>query len=370
MNGFKIVPQIECYEDAPSFVEANPFCEDDFILISKSVYEHDFKAIIQAGKVFFRSKYGQGEPNSDMVNALIRDFLDSGCKRIIAVGGGSVMDMAKLLCVCESGFDCQYLFDHQDELKHNYPLILVPTTCGSGSEVSNISIVEMLNMKTKLGLAKDPLYADKAILIPSLLNSVPDFYLYTSAVDGLVHAIESYLSARSNVYTRLFQEKAIRLYINNFLQLQQGVDRAQLMESFMVASNMAGLSFANTGTGCVHGISYPLSGTYHVTHGLANSIFLAEVLKMYERLRPEEVLNDLKQLVADCLGCEVKDAFEKLDQLIRFIVEVPTLTSLGMKEEEIVTFSESVVLNQQRLMSNGYVNLNKEQIQEIYKTLF
>lgn len=91
---------------------------------------------------------------------------------------------------------------------------------------------------------------------------------------------------------------------------------------------------------------------------------------MYERLRPEEVLNDLKQLVADCLGCEVKDAFEKLDQLIRFIVEVPTLSSLGMKEEEIVSFSESVVLNQQRLMSNGYVNLNKEQIQEIYKTLF
>lgn len=370
MNNFKIVPQIECYEDAASYVEANPFYEDDFILISKSVYEHDFKEIIQTGKVFFHSNYGQGEPNSDMVNALIQDFLSSGCKRIIAIGGGSVMDMAKLLCVCKDNVDCQYLFDHQDELTHNYPLILVPTTCGSGSEVSNISIVEMLNMKTKLGLAKDPLYADKAIIIPSLLNSVSDFYLYTSAVDGLVHAIESYLSARSNVYTRLFQEKAIDLYLNNFLQLKQGVDRSQLLESFMVASNMAGISFANTGTGCVHGISYPLSGTYHVTHGLANSIFLVEVLKMYDRLRPEAVLNNLKKLIAAPLGCAKEEAFEQLDQLIRSILDVPTLSSLGMKEEEIIAFSESVVLNQQRLMSNGYVNLNKEQIQEIYRSLF
>lgn len=369
MNTFKIVPTIECFDDVKSFIDQNPIYDNDFILISKSVYEHDFKEYLSNAKVYFRSNYGTGEPNSDMVNALMSDFLKSGCQRIIAIGGGSVMDMAKLLCVCDDA-DCEKLFSNKDNLVHKYPLILIPTTCGSGSEVSDISIVEMLSMKTKLGLAHDSLYADKAILISKLLESVSDFYLYTSAVDGLVHAIESYLSNRSNVYTRLFQEKAIRLYLNNFRLLKQGCDRNSLLESFMVASNMAGISFANTGTGCVHGISYPLSGTYHVTHGLANSIFLVEVLKMYDSLEQRENLIELKNILSSELGCDVKNSFESLDDLIRSILDVPTLSSLGMKEEEIVTFSESVIKNQQRLMSNGYVNLDLEQVKQVYRNLF
>ena len=279
------------------------------------------------------------------------------------------MDMAKILAVSDCA-DCFYTFQHPEILKHNTDLILVPTTCGSGSEVSSVSIIEMVEMKTKLGLQHDTLFADQTILIPSLLESISDFYLTTSAVDGLVHAIESYLSVKSNPYTRLFQEKAIHLYIDNFKKWIQGTDKKELYESFMYASNMAGISFANTGTGCVHGISYPLSGTYHVTHGLANSIFLVEVLKMYDELRQGKVLTELKDILAVDLQCTREDAFDQLDVLVHELLNIPSLSSLGMQEEEIVSFSKSVVKNQQRLMSNGYVNLNEQQIQEIYRRLF
>ena len=90
----------------------------------------------------------------------------------------------------------------------------------------------------------------------------------------------------------------------------------------------------------------------------------------HDELRQGEELEDLKAILAKELGCEPAQAIEQLDTLIRTLFDVPTLSSLGMKEEEIVSFSQSVVKNQQRLMSNGYVNLNEEQIQEVYKRLF
>lgn len=369
MKSFRIMPTVEMYDTVANWMESFRFEADDFVLISKHVFEHDFKNYAGNAKIVFRSDYGKGEPNSDMMNALLKDFLQSGCKRIIAIGGGSVMDMAKILAVSEKA-DCLYTFQHPEELQHRYPLILVPTTCGSGSEVSAVSIVEMIEMQTKLGLQHDTLFADKAILIPSLLESISDFFLTTSAVDGLVHAIESYLSKRSNPFTRLFQEKAISLYIQTFKKWIGGCQRSDCYEAFMYASNMAGISFANTGTGCVHGISYPVSGVYHVTHGLANSIFLVEVLKMYDELEQRQVLIDLKDILAKELECNRDDAFQSLDKMVHQLLDIPTLSSIGMTEEEIVTFSLNVVKNQQRLMSNGYVNLNEEQIQEVYRRLY
>lgn len=369
MNKFKIVPEIQMYDDVVSFLNETPLTDSDFVLISKHVYESFFKDHLHLKKVYFRSDYGQGEPNSDMVNHLIRDFKQSGCTRIIAIGGGSVMDMAKVLVVAKDD-DCESLFLHPENLVHQYPLILIPTTCGSGSEVSNISIVELLSKKTKLGLAQDPLYADTAVLIPSLLSSISDFYFVTSSIDGLIHAIESYLSSRSNTYTRIFQEKAIQLYLDGFQALVKGTPKESLYEDFTKASNMAGISFANTGTGCVHGISYPLSGTYHVTHGLANSIFLVEVLKMYERDGQGKALDTLKSLMASCLHCEVHQVFNAVQHLLEQLLEIPSLKDLGMKEEEIISFSQSVIQYQQRLMSNGFINLNEKQVQEIYRNLY
>ena len=91
---------------------------------------------------------------------------------------------------------------------------------------------------------------------------------------------------------------------------------------------------------------------------------------MYDELEQRPVLTDLKDILALYLGCTRELAFEKLDELVHQLFDIPSLSSIGMKEEEIISFSKSVVKNQQRLMSNGYVNLNEEQIQEVYRRLF
>lgn len=304
-----------------------------------------------------------------MVNALIQDFMDSGCTRITAIGGGSVIDMAKVLLVARDA-DVDALFTNPVNLERRYQLTAIPTTCGAGSEVSNISIVELESLKTKLGLAKDEIFPDQCILIPELMQGISTFSFITSAIDGMIHGIESYLSKRSNVYSRMFQEKCITMYLEGFKALQNGADKESLFTPFLIASNMAGIAFSNTGTGAVHAISYPLSGTYHVTHGLANSIFLTEVLKTYQRLDNRSELNELFELMAKPLQCEASQVIEELENLLKAVIEIPGLQSLGMKEEEIVSFAKSVIELQQRLLTNGYVPLSQSDIENIYRNLW
>lgn len=369
MNYFRLVPKIEKYDYVDSFLSAYLFTDEDFILLSESVYHTFFEGKLHTKHVVFRSQYGGSEPTSSMVNALIKDFLNSGCKRIFAIGGGSTIDMAKVLLVAVNA-DVETLFTNPKDLKHNYELIAIPTTCGAGSEVSNISIVELEGLHTKLGLAKDELFPDVCILIPQLLQGLKEFSFKTSAIDGLIHGIESFLSSKSNCYVRLFQEKCISMYLEGFQELVQTQTYETLYEPFLIASNMAGIAFSNTGTGAVHAISYPLSGAYHVTHGLANAIFLIEVLKMYERYDTRKELSELKACMAKALHCNEEEAITVLETVLQNVLEIPSLKSLGMKEEEIELFADSVIALQQRLLSNSYISLNKEQIMQIYRNLW
>ena len=150
-----------------------------------------------------------------MLDAMLKDVRKANPARIIAIGGGSVMDCAKLF-VCD-GDDCEEdMFLQKCEYKKTRQLNTIHTPCGSGSEVSRISICELTSLHTKLGLAIDELYPDQAILIPQLLSKLPFFYFVTSAIDALIHASESFLSPKSNPYTELFSKEAIHLLIHGF----------------------------------------------------------------------------------------------------------------------------------------------------------
>ena len=121
--------------------------------------------------VEFKSKYGKGEPTDVMIDALLADFRKTDCDRIIAIGGGAVIDMAKIL-VLAGNYTAEEIFGRKVPLKREKTLIAVPTTCGAGSEVSNVSIAEFTKLHTKMGLAVDEIYADRAVLIPELLTGL------------------------------------------------------------------------------------------------------------------------------------------------------------------------------------------------------
>lgn len=371
MKLFMQKTKISRFESAEEFAGEYQIGSRDFILASKHIYETCFGGLDLPAVVAFKSTYGMGEPTDRMLDALLADFRKTGCDRIIAIGGGSVIDMAKILVLDGNG-SASEIFRKEVPLKKCRELIAVPTTCGAGSEVSNVSIIELTEIQSKLGLAVDEIYADEAVLIPELLSDLPYSFFVTSAIDAFIHAIESYVSPKANLYTEMFSMKAMEMIVKGFREINaRGADaRLDYLEEFLIASNLAGIAFGNAGTGAVHAMSYPLSGVYHVTHGEANYQFLTAVFAKYQELNPAGKILGLNQFLGNLLECDAKDVYSVLEQLLDRLIARRPLREYGMKEEEIASFARSVEQSQQRLLNQSYVKLDAEQMAEIYRKLF
>ena len=371
MKVFQQKSKIQKFEYVQDFVAEYNICESDFILASKSIYDMYFAPLNLKAHVAFKSSYGSGEPTDIMMDELLNDFRKTDCTRIIAIGGGAVIDMAKIL-VLDGNYMTEEIFKRQVPLKKVRTLIAVPTTCGAGSEVSNVSITQLTAIQSKLGLAVDEIYADDAVLIPELLSQLPYSFFATSAIDALIHAIESYVSPKANLYTEMFSMKAMEMIVKGFKEIvEYGAEhRMALLDEFLTASNLAGVAFGNAGTGIVHAMSYPLSGVYHVTHGEANYQFLTAGFAFYQEQDPDGKIKGLNQFLAGILECEADDVYSELEKLLGKIIERKPLHKYGMKEEEIEAFAKSVEASQQRLLNQSYVKPTWQQMAEIYRKLY
>ena len=251
-------------------------------------------------------------------------------------------------------------------------MVLVPTTCGTGSEVTNIGVLSRTRLGTKMGMVSPSMYADKAILIPELLKSLPLYVFGTSSIDALVHAVESALSPKATPYTKLFGYKAIEMIVRGFKELyEKGVDyRQELLEEFMLASNYAGLAFGTAGCGTVHAMAYPLGGVYHVAHGESNYAMFVGVLNEYMQHKPDGEIAYLNKFIADILECPVENVYEELEKVLNNLVPKKALREYGMKEEECEEFAKSVIENQQRLLGNSYVPMTEELVCKIFKSIY
>jgi 4-hydroxybutyrate dehydrogenase len=371
MKLFQQKTRVQKFDSAKAFAEEYQIGKDDFILAGRSVYETYFAPLALEAHVEYKSKYGMGEPTDLMIDALLSDFRKTGCGRFIAIGGGAVIDMAKIL-VLEGRYTAEQIYKREVPLKKAHTLIAVPTTCGAGSEVSNVSIAELTSIHSKLGLADDSIYAEDAVLIPELLTELPYSFFVTSAIDAFIHAIESYVSPRANQYTRMFSRQAMEMIVTGFRKiLEHGAEyRLRLLDEFLTASNLAGIAFGNAGTGAVHAMSYPLSGVYHVTHGEANYQFLTAVFKTYRKLNPDGILQEVNLFLAELLGCREEQVYTELEHLLDQMIARKKLREYGMKPEEIRSFAESVKESQQRLLNQSYVKFDAGQMEEIYRSLY
>lgn len=371
MKNFKIVPEIDLCENVAEFLEEFSFSKYDLVFLSSSTLKY-FEEKLNGATVLLRSDYGKGEPTDEMVEAIAADIKKRGIEynRVIAVGGGTVIDVAKILSL-ETFSPVEKLFDKKIVPVRRKELVVIPTTCGTGSEVTNISILEFKKRQTKFGLAVPEIFPDKAILIPELLNDLPYSFFATSSIDALVHATESYLSPRASVFSRQYAENAIRMILDGYMNLaKNGKDTVKLWyKNFLLASTYAGISFGNAGTGAVHAMSYPFSGTYHVAHGEANYVLFLAVFKKYQEKAPDGDIFRLSGIIASVLGCEVESAWEKLGELLENILPFKTMSLYGTKESDIPSYVENVITKQGRLTANNYTALSKEDLEEIYKSV-
>ena len=364
-------PELHRFSSCKEFVEEFRLGASDLILTNEYIYQPYFRAMNLECAVLYQEQYGMGEPTDVMAEAILRDAAATGCNRVVAIGGGTVIDIAKVLAV-GGGESIDELYGMAPELPKRRELVLIPTTCGTGSEVTNISIMARTRIGTKLGLVSPAMYADYAVLIPQLLEGLPFKVFAASSIDALVHAVESALSPKATPYTKLFGYKAIEMIIRGYQTIaKKGPEsRFSLLNDFLLASNYAGLAFGTAGCAAVHATSYPLGGKYHVAHGESNYAMFTGVLKNYMELRRDGEIAVLNQYLADLLGCMPDVVYDELEKLLDQILPKRPLREYGVTREDLPVFAHSVVTEQGRLMANNFVPLDEARVLKIYQELF
>ena len=372
MKLFKLQPEIHQFAEFTELVEHFKVDERDIIVANNSILDTFIKPLDLKCAFISPKKYGDGEPSDEIIDNVIKEAKQYQFDRVIAIGGGAVIDIAKFLVLADITHSLD-VFEKNIELKKVKQFVAIPTTCGTGSEVTAISVAEIKSKQTKMGIAINEFLPDYAVLIPELLRNMPYKFFAFSSLDALVHAAESFVSPNSTPYTEIFAEKAIALLLKGYKILaERGTDYySEIIEQFLIASNYAGIAFGNTGVGPVHALSYPLGGVYHVAHGECNYTFFTSVFQTYTEIAPQGKIKRFNDLVISTLElAQDADVYAELDSLFNFIWEKQKLNSFGMKESEILAFTDSVIEKQQRLLSNHYVPFSKQQIIDIYKSLY
>jgi 4-hydroxybutyrate dehydrogenase len=361
---------VHLYETCKEFHDEVALTENDLVITNRYIFEPYFSGFNCKATVLWQEDYGQGEPSDEMVEKMYAD-MKGNFKRIIAIGGGTIIDISKLFAL-KRILPVGDLFDRKLEILKDKELILVPTTCGTGSEVTNISILEFKSRGTKFGLATDELYADRAVLIPELLAGLPFRFFAASSVDALIHAFESTLSPKATPYTELFGRKAIEIILNGYKEIvRKGKDaRHPLLKEFLIASNYAGIAFNNAGCAAVHALSYPLGAAHHIPHGEANYVIFIEVFKTYKQKNPEGKIKLFNAFIAEILGCRQDAVYVELEKLLNGILPHKSLSEYHVTRDELTGFAKNVVERQGRLMANNYTPLDEAEVFRIYSALY
>lgn len=371
MELFRISPVLFKFENCKEFTEIFQIQESDFILASKSSYLRYFQNLKLKARVVFKNDYGSGEPTDVMCETIMKELRKGTYTRIIAIGGGAVIDIAKVLSIAgEESID--ELYQKAPLLEKRRKLIVVPTTCGTGSEVTNISILSRTRLNTKVGLISDNLFPDSAALIPELLEELPYSVFATSSLDAFVHGVESTLSPKANKITRMFSYQSIQIILRGYREIEAHGKQARisLLGDFLLASTYAGIAFGNAGCAAVHALSYPLGTTHHVPHGESNYAIFSGVIRKYQQMKPEGELIILADIISKSLSCDRREAFIALENLLSHILTRKPLHEYGVKQSELALFTDSVLSNQQRLLSNSFIPLSGQDILEIYQSLY
>lgn len=370
MKQLSLCTSILKFAEPGEFIEAFQIGPKDLIITCRYIYEPYFSSHDLPAQVLFQEDFGSGEPSEPMIMGML-SAISTDFDRVIGIGGGTIMDIAKLFCL-QNIQPLEDLFTGKIPAEKKCPLILVPTTCGTGSEVTNVSIVSFPSLDSKLRLAEDPMYATEAVFIPKLLEHLPYQIFATSSIDALIHAIESSLSPLATPYSELFGHEAIRMIVNGYQQIREKGKEIlpDLLEMFLIASNYAGIAFGKAGCGAVHAMSYPLSGKYHVAHGEANYALLTAVLTAYSHKECSDKYDTVVKILKESLHCEEENVFTELDNLISSIFEKKPLHEYGTAEEDIPAFADNVLNYQQVIMSHNPTVLNREDIIGIYRSCY
>ena len=294
---------------------------------------------------------------------------------VIGLGGGSALDLAKLAGVLakQEGTVADYLnLTGSRSLTHKgVPKILIPTTSGTGSEVTNIAVLSLET--TKDVVTHDFLLPDVAIVDPALTISLPPKLTAATGIDALTHAIESYVSVNANPVTDALALQAIRLISGSIRTAVTDGENKQARSDMSYGSYLAGLSFFNAGVAGVHALAYPLGGQFHISHGESNAVLLPYVMG-YIRQSCEKRMKDILEAMGfNSNQLSQKEASYKcVEELQKLVADVGislTLKGFDIAEDALESLTEDAI-KQERILARSPMPLLKEDIYAIYQAAY
>lgn len=312
------------------------------------------------------------EPNPDVniVEEGGKLFIENSCESIIAIGGGSSIDAAKGIGVYAIYNEITpFLLGEKIVDKKIPPLIAIPTTSGTGSEVTKYTIITY--KEKKLAIASNFIIPDFAILDPDLTLSMTPNIVRDTGIDALSHALEGLFSLGSTPISDLFGYEAVKIIYKYLPRSFTKKDDYEAKEFMHYASCIAGIQISQSGTGIVHGMGYPLTIKYNFPHGFSNAILMPYVFK-FELPAQYEKMATISQILGFGTGNIYKDAEKFIEILLDFykILELPkNLKDLKVKEEDLTIFAEEVFKNERLKRIAPRVPIY-EDILSIYKNAY
>ncbi|HYN46656.1 MAG TPA: iron-containing alcohol dehydrogenase [Allosphingosinicella sp.] len=294
-----------------------------------------------------------------------------GCVSVVGFGGGSPMDVAKLAAyLIATREDLDTLWGVGKALGVKLPLALVPTTAGTGSEATAVTVITVGGSE-KRGVNSPSLFADWAVLDAELTLTLPRSVTAATGIDAMVHAIEAYTSARlKNPMSDMFARKALRLISDNLIKVCDSPGDIEARGKMLLAAHLAGVAFANAPVAGVHALAYPLGGHFHVPHGLSNALMLTHVLSHnMEAARPlyAELGAMLDSSVKDIGQQGQAQAFvQHLARLSRAAGVPQRLSEVGVRAEHLDLLAAEA-MKQERLLVNNPCPINEADARRLYE---
>lgn len=348
----------------------------DEVLSKMGILEGIIKALTENKIQFAIYDKIATEPTVDYVQEGLKAYKENGCEILLAIGGGSALDTAKAISVMVTNPGSIEDYKGLNKIpEKGSPLIAIPTTGGTGSEVTVFTIITDTKTNVKMLIGSPFIMPQVAIVDPLLTLSCPRGLTAAVGIDSLTHAIEAYVSVKAQPMSDIFCLSAIELISGNLRQAWANGNNIEAREKTMLGALQAGIAFSNASVALVHGMSRPIGAYFHVAHGASNAALLGAVTEFSLIGNPARYAHIAKAMGENITGLTDLEAAQLAAKSIKTLIKdikIPSLKELGVDKDKLDQLAPKMA---EDAIASGSPGNNprqatKEEIVELYKIAY
>jgi alcohol dehydrogenase class IV len=329
-------------------------------IFKSGLYDRIANILSENGIEFTSYSDVRPEPDTDDVERGVEACKNCDC--ILAVGGGSAMDAGKAIAVMIPNRGSVKDYFGEVEYKNEpLPVVAVPTTCGTGSEVTRFAVIVDRQAQTKKTINSEKIIPRLSILDADLLQTLPQKLVMATGMDAFSHSAESFLSSKADYISRMFAKDSLKLLMKFLPEAYADTGNTDAVESLFLASLLAGLAINRTGTIIVHGMGYSLTVKHNIHHGTANAILLPYVFEYLKENGYGEEISELEEVWGDT---------DRLKDFVKSIGLPSSLKEAGLRESDLDELADLSLIGAQRALRNMRIKIDRDDFRKILQNAF